>query len=59
MSEPRTFTCLECGGLVCSFMPETDFYESDLCLTCTFLLSIEDPDERELVRAQLRKGGEL
>ena len=53
MSEPRIFTCADCGVEVVSvgFDTAANDNKPDLCGTCAWLRTIENPAEREQIRA--------
>ena len=57
MSEPREFVCIDCGSEVASF-GEPAANDQPLCAQCLWLRDIEDPEERERLRAWLAKIGE-
>jgi rubredoxin len=52
VSEPRRFFCRECGADVTIFVPLAD-NDDEVCLTCGWLLTIEDPKVREELRKKL------
>lgn len=54
MAEPREFTCRDCGTPVVSF-GEQHHNDQDVCATCSWLRQIEDPVEREKLRAWINK----
>lgn len=54
MTEPRSFTCQDCGTLVFSF-GEPHANDQDVCAECTWLRNIEDPVEREKLRKWLEE----
>ena len=51
---PREFDCVDCGVHVVFFTP---IYanDQDLCVECSFLRSVRDPEEREKIREILKK----
>ena len=51
MVRPREFTCRDCGISVYRYVPAAN--DDDLCIECTWLADIEDPDEREKLRQWL------
>lgn len=55
---PREFTCKDCGAHVVQIVPLHD-NEQDICQTCSWLRSIDDPEERELLRHWLKERGAL
>jgi hypothetical protein len=50
----REFTCLDCGCLVAS-IGERAANDQDICMECQWLRDIEDPIEREQLRAWLKR----
>lgn len=47
-----TFTCTDCGNLITSFGTDDMV---PVCASCRWLNTIEDPAERERVRAHLNR----
>jgi hypothetical protein len=57
----REFTCRDCGDHVLSYA-EPHANDQDICAKCAWLREVEDPKDREMLRAFLRfltlpKGG--
>jgi hypothetical protein len=52
MRQPEPFTCRDCGTRVYRYVaPAAN--DQNICVECTWLRDIEDPDEREKLRAWL------
>lgn len=51
---PREFTCTDCGTPVVQFGEMHD-NDQDVCATCSWIRSIDDPVEREKLRAWINK----
>jgi hypothetical protein len=51
---PHEFTCRDCGTRVYRYVVHAA-NDHDLCVECIWLRDIEDPDERERLRAWLRR----
>lgn len=52
--EPLRFFCRECGADVSTFVPFAD-NDDEVCMICTYILSFDDPVEREKVRKLMRR----
>jgi hypothetical protein len=57
----REFDCADCGTHVYSY-GEAAANDQDICATCQWLRDVEDPEDREMLRAFLKfltlpKGG--
>jgi hypothetical protein len=52
--EPRQFVCVDCNIHVTTFAGRKDPVEPNLCAVCDFLRTVEDPVEREAMRALLQ-----
>lgn len=55
MTEPRAFTCQDCGDLVYSFGTMDHANDNPVCATCTWIRSIPDPVDRARLREFLAK----
>ena len=55
MIGPVEFDCIDCGIHVVAFNYLAAANSQDLCFTCQWIRSIEDPEEREKLRAFLNK----
>jgi len=55
MTEPREFDCIDCDAHVWRAVALAT-NDQDVCATCEFLRTIEDPVERDKLRALLNKG---
>jgi hypothetical protein len=55
---PREFICADCGSPVVVIVPVHD-NDQDVCSTCSWLRSIEDPEERAHLRTFLKAVGAI
>jgi hypothetical protein len=53
----REFDCLDCGDHVVA-LGALAANDQDICAKCLWLRSIEDPDDRAMLRAFLNKLGD-
>jgi hypothetical protein len=51
---PREFQCIDCGDHVVSYTAMAD-NDQDICAKCLWLRAIEDPEDREMLRALLNR----
>ena len=52
MAEPREFDCIDCGTHVYSYATHAA-NDQAICFTCQFLRGVDDPVERDKLRATL------
>ena len=50
---PQQFTCQDCGISVFRYVPSAN--DDNVCIECTWLRDIDDPEEREKLRQWLQE----